>query len=271
MLGRIERERGVVIDAPKALRDLRVALYADAATIEQINELARLPHIAGFTTNPTLMRKAGVVDYREFALGVLESAKGRPVSFEVLADDEHAIERQARAIGAWGPNVYAKVPITTSDGKPLAATVRRLSQDGVKVNVTAVFTMTQVEQVVAALAGGAPSVVSVFAGRIADTGRDPVPLMTRAREICGANAATELLWASPREVLNVVQADLVGCDIITVLPDLLAKLSTLGKDLDEFSRETVQMFVDDARIADYQIALGEHSEALDSTNGISHA
>jgi transaldolase len=259
-----------VIHAQKVLSDLRIALYADAATIEQIEQLARLPHIAGFTTNPTLMRKAGVVDYREFAMGVLESAEGRPVSFEVLADDAPAIERQARAIGTWGSNVYAKVPITTSDGKPLTDTVGRLSRDGVKVNVTAVFTTAQVEQVVAALAGGAPSVVSLFAGRIADTGRDPIPLMAQARDLCHSNAATQLLWASPREILNVIQADLVGCDIITVLPDLLAKLGTLGKDLDEFSRETVQMFVDDARAAAYTIAIQDRSGPLESTGGVSH-
>lgn len=260
-----------MIHAPRALSDLRIALYADAATIEEIEQWARLPHIAGFTTNPTLMRKAGVVDYREFALGVLEAAEGRPVSFEVLADDAPSIERQARRIGTWGSNVYAKVPVTTSDGVPLTETVGRLSRDGVKVNVTAVFTTAQVEQVVTALADGAPSVVSVFAGRIADTGRDPIPLMAQARELCNSSEATQLLWASPREVLNVVQADLVGCDIITVLPELLAKMSTLGKDLDEFSRETVQMFVNDARAAAYEISHHEHPETLDLGSEISNA
>ena len=240
--------------APEPTLDgLRISLYADGAHEGDIERLARESHIKGFTTNPTLMRQAGVTHYRDFADRMLALAEGRPVSFEVLADDPETVERQARTIATWGPGIYVKVPVTTTSGEPLSPVIRALSHDGVQVNVTAVFTLEQVEGVVAALTGGAPSVVSVFAGRIADTGRDPIPHMAAALAACRTTTGIELLWASPREVLNVVQADEVGCDIITVLPDLLGKLMHLGKDLELFSRETVLMFHTDAVTSQYEL------------------
>lgn len=232
---------------------LRVALYADGAHEGDIERLAAADHIKGFTTNPTLMRQAGVTHYRDFAERMLGLAAGRPISFEVLADDAETIERQARVIATWGAGIYVKVPVTTTSGEPLSQVIRSLSHDGVQVNVTAVFTIQQVDEVVTALSGGAPSVVSVFAGRIADTGRDPIPHMAAALAVCRSSPGIELLWASPREVLNVVQADAVGCDIITVLPDLLGKLTNLGKDLTQFSRETVAMFHNDAVQSQYEL------------------
>lgn len=239
--------------AEESLDGLRIALFADGANEHDLERLAGLAHIKGFTTNPTLMRHAGVTNYRDFAERILAVADGRPVSFEVLDDEPRSIERQARIIASWAGNVYVKVPVTTTSGESLTPVIRSLSHDGVHVNVTAVFTLQQVERVTAALHGGAPSVVSVFAGRIADTGRDPIPHMKAALAACRQSPGVELLWASPREVLNVIQADGIGCDIITVLPDLLAKLGLLGKDLEEFSRETVRMFHTDASHANYEL------------------
>ena len=209
--------------------------------------------IAGFTTNPTLMWKAGLTEYADFAERLLERIDRHPISFEVFADDVVEIRRQARKIATWGENVYVKVPVTTCDGASLAPLVRELSEDGVKVNVTALFTTAQVELITAAVADGAPSYVSVFAGRIADAGVDPVPVMRRSVEILAAAPCAELIWASPREVLNVVQANDVGCHVITMTHDLLAKLPSLGKDLDTFSLETVQMFRRDAIAAGFTL------------------
>ena len=215
-------------------------------------QLAKNPRISGFTTNPTLMRKAGVTDYRAFARSALDAVTDRPISFEVLADDFATMERQALEISSWAKNVYVKIPVTNSARESSAGLVKKLAQAGVKVNVTAVFTPAQVKVVAAALAGGPPSVVSVFAGRIADSGRDPKPLMHESLNFCrAADKNIELLWASPREVLNVVEAESVGCDIITATPDLLAKLPSLGKNLDDFSLETVEMFLRDAKAAGY--------------------
>ena len=236
----------------------RIKIFADGASLPMLRELADNPVIAGFTTNPTLMRKAGITDYREFARAALEIVGNRPISFEVFADDFPEMERQARLISGFGPNVYVKLPITNTQRDSALPLVRELSLSGVKINVTALCTLEQVERSAAALSGGAPSVVSVFAGRIADTGRDPMPLMAEAVKICkaasrGSAAPIELLWASPRELLNLVQAESVGCSIITVTSDLLLKLSLIGKDLEEFSLETVQMFHRDATAAGYEL------------------
>jgi transaldolase len=199
------------------------------------------------------MRKAGITDYRAFAQDVLAAIPDRPISFEVFSDDFAEMERQARDIAIWGAHVYVKIPVTNTKRRPAYDLIHRLSQGGVKVNVTAVMTLKQVRDVVAALKGGAPSNVSVFAGRIADTGRDPVPHMTAALELLKAEPNAELIWASPRELLNVLQADAIGCHIITVTNDILKKLALLDKSLDDFSLETVQMFFDDAQKAGFRL------------------
>jgi transaldolase len=231
-----------------------IKIFADGASLPAMLELAASPRIAGFTTNPTLMRKAGVADYRAFARDVLAAIRDKPISFEVFADDFAEMKRQAREIATWADNVYVKIPITNTRREPATALIKELAAAGVKLNVTAICTVDQVRDTAQALAGGAPSVVSVFAGRIADTGRDPVPLMREALAACrAADAGIELLWASPRELLNIVQAAEVGCDIITVTSDLLAKLPLVGKDLADFSLETVQMFHRDAAAAGYKL------------------
>ena len=235
------------------LSTLRTKIFADGAEVDAMLSLYRQPYIKGFTTNPTLMRKAGVSDYRTFARQVLDVIPDRPVSFEVLSDDFQEMERQAHEISGWGGRVYVKIPVTNTKRVPAYDLIHRLSHAEVKLNVTAIFTLEQVREVVDALKGGAPSNVSVFAGRIADTGRDPVPLMSEAVEILRAEPATELIWASPRELLNIFQADAIGCHIITVTPDILQKLPLVGKDLAEYSLETVKMFYDDARAAAYSL------------------
>jgi transaldolase len=233
---------------------LRVKLFADGASLPAMKKMAADPRIRGFTTNPTLMRVAGVTDYGAFAREAIAAIPDRPISFEVLADSLDTFARQARTIATWGENVYVKVPVMTTDRIPTYDVVRDLARDGVKVNVTAVFTIEQVEEVCTALAGGPPSVVSVFAGRIADAGVDPVPHMRQCLAICrSADPRIELLWASPRELFNVVQAHEVGVDIITATDAILSKLDQLGKDLHEFSRETVLMFKNDGEKAGYQI------------------
>jgi transaldolase len=232
---------------------LSIKLFADGADLEHILRLAADHRIRGFTTNPTLMWKAGLTDYGEFCHRLLAEITDRPISFEVFADEPAEIRRQARTIAALGENVYVKVPVTTTAGASLAEVVRDLSADGVQVNVTALFTPAQVATIAAAVADGAPSFISVFAGRIADTGRDPVPIMREALDIMRAAPRSELIWASPRELLNVVQADAIGCHVITCTSDVLAKLATLGKDLDEFSLETVQMFHRDAVSAGFTL------------------
>ncbi len=232
----------------------RIKIYADGASLPALLELSQNPQIAGFTTNPTLMRKAGVKDYRAFAREVLTHIKTQPISFEVFADEIGEMNRQAREIASWGDNVYVKIPVTNTRRESAAGLVRDLTAAGVKLNVTALCTLGQVHEVAQALKGGAPSVISVFAGRIADTGRDPMPLMRAALEICAAaDAKIELLWASPRELLNLVQAAEVGCHIITVTPDLLKKIELVGKDLADFSLDTVKMFHRDASDAGYRL------------------
>jgi transaldolase len=224
-----------------------VKIFADGADFEGMLRLAAQPNIAGFTTNPTLMRKSGVQDYEGFAHKVLEAITDRPVSFEVFADEADEMLRQARLIASWGANVYVKVPVTDTRGLSTAAVVRELSDSGIRLNVTALMTVGQVETVSAALAGGPGAIVSVFAGRVADTGRDPLPIMQAALQVLAPHPELELLWASPREILNVRQADDLGVHIITVTHDMLAKLSLFGHDLDEFSLETVRMFHGDAQ------------------------
>lgn len=226
----------------RSVTDLKVKLFADGADKATMLGFYSNPCIKGFTTNPTLMRKAGITDYEAFARDILTLIQDRPISFEVLADEFGGMERQAVKIAAWGDNVYVKIPITNTQGESSVGLIRKLTITGVKVNVTALLTINQVRDVADALSGGAPSYVSVFAGRVADTGIDPLPLMTAAVEALRGSPNAELIWASPREVLNVFQADSIGCHIITATSDILKKLYLAGKDLHEYSRETVQMF-----------------------------
>jgi transaldolase len=232
---------------------LTVRVFADGADIASIRKLADDPLISGFTTNPTLMRKAGIEDYEQFATELIEVVPDRPISFEVFSDDFAEMERQALKIASWGDNVYVKIPITNTEGASSLDLVRRLTHLGVKLNVTALMTNEQVDASSAALAGGAPAFVSVFAGRIADTGREPEPIMVAALDSLRPLADVELIWASPREVLNIVQADRIGCHIITVTHDLLAKLHLLGFDLTDFSLDTVRMFHRDASAAGFTL------------------
>ncbi len=232
---------------------LSVKIFADGADLATMRDLYQQPHIAGFTTNPTLMRKAGVTDYAAFARDVVQAIPDKPISFEVFADDFAEMERQAHIIASWGAHVYVKIPITNTRGESSCALIYRLSRAGVKVNVTALMTLRQMGQVAGNLAGGAPSYISVFAGRIADTGVDPVPMMAAAVNILRVAPSAKLIWASPREVLNIFQADAIGCHIITVTPDMLAKLGLVGKNLDDYSLETVQMFRADALAAGFTL------------------
>ncbi|HEY1363731.1 MAG TPA: transaldolase [Xanthobacteraceae bacterium] len=235
------------------LADLKVKIFADGADYEGMVQLARNPLIKGFTTNPSLMRKAGVSDYEAFARKVVGAIPDRPVSFEVFADDFAGMAEQARAIAAWGANVNVKIPVTNTRGQASSELIRTLSAEGIALNVTAIFTLDQVRSVADALAPGTPAIVSVFAGRIADTGVDPVPHMLACKQILGARPRAELLWASSRELLNIFHAEESGCDIVTVPNDFLAKLDLVGKDLIEYSRETVQAFHRDATTAAYRI------------------
>ncbi len=239
----------------KSVAELRVQVFADGADKASILELYRKPYIKGFTTNPTLMRKAGVTDYERFAREILQQIPDRPISFEVFADDEAEMERQARKIARWAANVYVKIPVTNTRREPMYELVRRLSAEGIQVNATAVLALDQVEHLARALRGGAPSYISVFAGRVADTGRDPVPLMQSALELMAPEPNSQLVWASPRELLNIFQADEIGCHIITVTSDVLKKVSLIGKDLHDYSLETVQMFHNDAAHSGYTLEL----------------
>ena len=233
--------------------DLKIKLFADGANKAEMLDLYSKPYIKGFTTNPTLMRKAGITDYEAFAHDILECITDRPISFEVFADEFEEMEQQALHIAAWGKNVYVKIPVTNTRREPSYGLVRRLTNTGVKLNVTAMMTLEQVSDVTKALQGGAPAYISMFAGRIADTGRDPMPIMAEAVNIMRTKPQIELIWASPRELLNVIQAESVGCHIITATPDVLKKLSLVGKDLGDYSLDTVAMFADDARKAGYTL------------------
>lgn len=235
---------------------LSIKLFADGANLDGIVKLSANRLIRGFTTNPTLARNAGVSDYEEFGRKVLAAVPDRPVSLEVFADEFPEMLRQARTIATWGKNVNVKIPVTNTRKEFSGDVIRQLSADGVVVNVTAIMTLEQVRRVAESLAPATPAIVSVFAGRIADTGVDPVPLMTEALKILHQRPKAELLWASPRELLNIFQADAIGCHIITATSDVLAKLSLVGKDLEAYSLETVQMFRRDALGAGFEI--GEH-------------
>jgi transaldolase len=239
-------------EAPSVSR-LRTKIFADGADLAGLRSLAALSHISGFTTNPTLMRKAGITDYAAFAKEALAVVGDRPISFEVFADDEPEMERQARALASWGSNVYVKIPVSNTQGVSTAPLVRRLTREGVQLNVTALMTLDQVRTMTEALGGGAPACISVFAGRIADTGRDPLPIMEEALRIMAPEKQLELIWASPRELLNIFEADAIGCHIITVTNDVLAKLGNVGKDLDEYSLDTVRMFYRDATESAYRL------------------
>lgn len=244
-----------------SLDSLRVELFSDGADLDELTRLAADPRVTGFTTNPTLMRKAGVADYEEFARAAAEIAGTRPISFEVFTDHLDEMVDQALTIAGWGDNVFVKIPVTDTLGASTASVVARLVERGVKVNVTAITTVAQVREIAAVLASEVPAFVSVFAGRIADTGIDPVPIVAESVEAIRALPRARLIWSSPREVLNVFQADAVGCHVITVTPDLMAKFGSVGKDLLAFSRETVQMFHDDAAAAGFAIRLADTSTA----------
>jgi transaldolase len=237
-----------------AAREIKVKLFADGADLAGIKEMASNPAIKGFTTNPTLMRKAGIADYKGFARQALQVVGDRPISFEVFADDFGGMESQAHEIASWGKNIYVKIPVTNTQGEFAGALIERLSRAGVQVNVTALMTVEQVRLVTERLASDTPAIISVFAGRVADTGRDPMPIMAEAVTVMRAKPKAELIWASPRELLNIVQAAQVGCHIITATNDILKKLSLIGKDLNAYSLETVEMFYKDAKAAGYSIA-----------------
>ena len=236
-----------------SLDNLKVKLYADGADRDGMLEMYQEPYIQGFTTNPTLMKKAGISDYEAFAHDILQAIPDRPISFEVFADEFDEMERQALKIRTWGENVYVKIPVSNTRQEMSYGLVRRLSDAGVRLNITAILTLSQVQAVADAVKDGPESIVSVFAGRIADTGLDPVPLMSEALDILQTAPKAELLWASPREVLNIYQANSIGCHIITATNDLIRKLSLAGKDLAQYSLETVQMFYDDATRAGYHL------------------
>ena len=235
------------------VNQLKIKLFADGADLDSMLVLYKDPSIKGYTTNPTLMKKAGITNYEKFARQVLEEIPDRPVSFEVFADDLTNMLAQAKVIASWGSNVNVKIPVTSTRGEFTGPIIRELSSSGVQLNITAVFTPEQVEIIADNLSCDTPAIVSVFAGRIADTGLDPIPIMSDCLGILKHLPKAELLWASPREFLNIIQADEIGCHIITATPDLLDKLKLLGKDLTEFSLETVRMFYDDAQTAGYTI------------------
>lgn len=241
--------------------DLKIKIFADGADYDGMVKTARNPRVKGFTTNPTLMKKAGVTDYEAFARKVLQAIPDRPVSFEVFADDFESMTAQARVIASWGRNVNVKIPVTNTKSSFAGPLLHTLSSEGIALNVTAVFTLDQVRAIAEALDPNTPAIVSVFAGRIADTAVDPVAHMRACKSILASRPKAELLWASPRELLNIFQADDVGCDIITVTNDVIAKLDLVGKDLNEYSLETVQMFYRDATAAGFDIKVAREAAA----------
>ena len=235
------------------LKDLKIKLFADGADISAMKEAYKVGIVKGFTTNPTLMKKAGVTNYEAFARAVLAEIHDLPISFEVFSDEFDEMEIQARKIASWGKNVKIKIPITNTKGESSISLIKKLSADGLSLNITAILTLEQIRDIVEALSDGAKSIISVFAGRIADTGRDPVPLMREAASIVKARSDTELLWASSRELLNIFQAEYCGCHIITVTNDILKKFPLVNKDLAELSLDTVRMFYEDAQSLGYRI------------------
>lgn len=234
-----------------SVKDLKIKIFADGANVTEMKKVYSEGIVRGFTTNPTLMKKDGVKDYVAFAKDVLSEIKTMPISFEVFTDDFESMERQAREIGSWGENVFIKIPITNTKGEPSYELIKKLSDDGMKLNVTAILTLEQIENVEKSINAGTPAIVSLFAGRIADTGRDPIPYIKESLKILKGNPNAELLWASSRELLNIFQAEECGCHIITVTNDLLKKLQMVNKDLKELSLDTVKMFYNDASSAGY--------------------
>ena len=231
----------------------KLKLFLDGAELNQMIESSKDNNIQGFTTNPTLMKKSGVEDYESFAKEVIKSIPNKPISFEVFSDEIYEMQKEAQVISSWGGLTYVKIPVMNTQGVPTYELIKKLSDDGIPLNVTAVFTLEQVTNIFNNLNKDVPSIISVFAGRIADTGIDPVPIMKSSKEIISTNKNCELLWASPREALNIVQAEQCNCDIITATNDLIKKRSLFGKDLEEFSKETVLMFYEDAKSAGYKI------------------
>jgi transaldolase len=240
---------------------LKIKIFADGADLKSIRDAAANPLVKGFTTNPSLMRQAGVADYRAFARDVLRTVPDRPVSFEVFADDFGTMEQQAREIASWGTNVYVKIPVSNTKGESAGPLIATLSRAGIKLNVTAIFTLDQVARVAEAIAQNTPAVVSVFAGRVADTGRDPLPLMIESLRLLKPRPKAELLWASPREVFNIFQGNEIGCHIITVTGEHLKKLTLVGKDLDVYSQEAVAIFHKDALAAGFDIPIADKRAA----------
>jgi len=230
----------------KSYKDLKIKIFADGANVIEMKRVYGEGIVKGFTTNPTLMKKDGVTDYVTFAKDVLTVIKDMPISFEVFSDDFDSMEKQARLIGSWGENVYIKIPVTNTKGETSYELIKKLTSDGLKLNITAIMTTEQVEKVMDSISENTKTIISVFAGRIADTGRDPIPYMKRSLEIVKKNSNAELLWASSRELLNIIQADECGCDIVTVTNDIIKKLIMINKDLDELSLDTVNMFYNDA-------------------------
>ena len=241
------------MNMPKKLNELNIKIFADGAEKENMVALAGNPMVKGFTTNPTLMRKAGVTNYAGFAKEILAEIKDKPISFEVFSDDFAEMERQARIINSWAPNVYVKIPVMNTKRESACPLIKKLALEGIKLNVTAILTVAQVADVAAALAPSVPAIVSVFAGRIADTGVDPMPAMRESKKILAGNPEHELLWASPRELYNIYQAEEIGVGIITVTPEVLKKGEKVGYDLTELSRDTVQMFYDDGQKVGYAL------------------
>jgi transaldolase len=235
------------------ISELKVKIFADGANLDDIIQMNSNPLIKGMTTNPTLMRKAGITDYKNFAQEVLGIVKTKPVSFEVFSDELEQMEKQAQLIASWAENVYVKIPVTNSRGVPTNELIRKLSKKGIKVNVTALMTLEQVKSILEFLEDGVPSYISVFAGRIADTGRDPIGIMNKSLEAMQSNKTVELIWASPRELLNIIQADQIGCHIITATSEILNKIKMIGYDLDSYSLDTVKMFYEDAKSSKFHI------------------
>ena len=235
------------------LNKLNVKIFADGADKTNMLEMYAKSHIHGLTTNPTLMRKSGITDYKKFCQDILQSIKDKPLSFEIFADDFKEMERQALEIASWGDNVYVKIPITNTKKETCYDLVKTLSQQGLKLNVTALMTLEQVQNVVNNLNADVASYISIFAGRIADTGRDPIPIMKEALNLMKPQPLSELIWASPRELLNIFQAHDIGCHIITLTPDILKKLNLIGYDLEEYSLDTVKMFYNDAVVAGFKL------------------
>ncbi|MEK7509200.1 MAG: transaldolase [Patescibacteria group bacterium] len=238
---------------PKPVHKLRLKIFADGAEKDGMLALAKEPFIKGFTTNPTLMKKAGITDYAAFAKDILASITKKPISFEVFSDDFDEMERQARIINAWGENIYVKIPVTNTKKKSAAALVRKLSHEGIRLNVTALLTLVQVKEMTAALSPKTPAIISVFAGRIADTGYDPLPIMKAAKAITLRKKNIELLWASPRQLFDIYNAEAAGADIITVTHDVLKKLDKIGYDHTALSLDTVKMFYDDGQKVGYTL------------------